>query len=154
MLYDPQDSLESRAEQACTGAHEAKAIVRACTRALRETKNPHQRAQLLDIRGNALGDLGQKAQAIADFDAAKQLWPEIGSPYVDGGLVRMETGDYRGAIADYDAMVRMFSDARDFDDRCWARAVAGFELDRALEDCNRSLALSPSDSAAYADRAG
>jgi tetratricopeptide (TPR) repeat protein len=65
----------------------------------------------------------------------------------------MESGDYRGAIEDYDALVGMIPDASDFDLRCWARAAAGVELDQALADCNRAISMSPYDETPYVDRA-
>jgi tetratricopeptide (TPR) repeat protein/predicted aspartyl protease len=65
--------------------------------------------------GDLYARLGQLPQAIAQFD----LW--IGSHPVDGHLYAQLSA------------------------RCWARALLGRELDKALSDCNAALKLNPAD---------
>lgn len=51
------------------------------------------------------------------------------------------------AIANYDAWLKMHGEDADrasaYNGRCWARALLGRELDRALSDCNTALKLRP-----------
>ena len=53
------------------------------------------------------------------------------------------------ALADYDMAIDLnHGSARLFNARCWVRAVANRELDLALADCTRSLAMSPGNAPA------
>jgi tetratricopeptide (TPR) repeat protein len=152
-LDDPANPPGTPVERACSEAPRPENKVRACTRALRNNRNAHHRAQLLDTRGHAYDDLGQMERAIADYGAAMRLWPEYGGPYIDRANLRMEAGDYRGAITDYDDLIRVIPGATAFDLRCWARAMAGLELDQALADCERAIKMQPDDATPHIDRA-
>lgn len=58
------------------------------------------------------------------------------------------------ALADADTIVALRPDlAASWNSRCWARAVAGVELDKALADCNTSLKLRPRNAAVLDSRA-
>jgi tetratricopeptide (TPR) repeat protein len=58
------------------------------------------------------------------------------------------------ALADAETIVALRPDsAASWNSRCWARAVAGVELDKALADCNASLKLRPRNAAVLDSRA-
>jgi hypothetical protein len=69
-------------------------------------------------------------------------------------MVRTDQRDIAGVIAEYDGLIRLDPKIPlGFDGRCWARALAGVDLDAALADCNRAIELSRYDAIAYQDRA-
>ena len=52
--------------------------------------------------------------------------------------------DLDRAIADYDLAIRLDPQyAVAYNNRCWARAIAGRNLPRALSDCDQALRLRP-----------
>jgi len=54
--------------------------------------------------------------------------------------------DLDRAIADYDLAIRLDPQyAVAYNNRCWARAIAGRNLPRALSDCDQALRLRPND---------
>jgi tetratricopeptide (TPR) repeat protein len=58
------------------------------------------------------------------------------------------------ALADAETIVTLRPDiASSWNSRCWARAVAGVELDKALADCNASLKLRPRSASILDSRA-
>jgi tetratricopeptide (TPR) repeat protein len=70
--------------------------------------------------------------------------PISADEFADRGDARIWAGDYAKAMADFDKAVQLKpDDAPMLNGRCFARAEAGKELDRALADCNASLALDP-----------
>ena len=68
-----------------------------------------------------------------------------------------EIGDYDRAIANYDSWFKAHpedsSRAGAFNGRCWTRALAGRELDQALDDCNAALRLRKGDASTLDSRA-
>ena len=92
-------------------------------------------------RGYLWEQKGDKARALADMDQAVTLSPEAA---LERGRVRSRAGDYDGAIADLNAAVRWRPEAHEvFNERCWARATWGRELEKAEADCDRAIQLSP-----------
>lgn len=80
--------------------------------------------------------------AIADFDQAILLNPQFEQAFHDRGAAYYFRHDYARAIADYDQAIRLNpQDAVYLNDRCWARAAWGQQLDQALADCNASLRI-------------
>jgi tetratricopeptide (TPR) repeat protein len=68
-------------------------------------------------------------------------------------IIYAETDRYEDALADGDEIIRLaLNEADAYDHRCWIRAVAGRDLDKALADCNRALALKPNDPATLDSR--
>jgi tetratricopeptide (TPR) repeat protein len=66
------------------------------------------------------------------------------------GAAFARKGDKVNATADYQQAIRMADDSADragqpfwHNQRCWARAVAGLDLDIALAQCNEALTLHP-----------
>jgi tetratricopeptide (TPR) repeat protein/predicted aspartyl protease len=98
------------------------------------------RAQIEMVRGNrtgSLADLDTVDKLISKQDDARLQMAEF---YQAGG--RLET-----AVAQYDlwigehAVDNRIAQARN--GRCWARALLGQDLDKALDDCNAALHLAP-----------
>ncbi len=87
--------------------------------------------------------------AIADYGEAITLNPKYGWAYVSRGSAKTDKGDYDGAIADYSEVIRMLSTDTcipcAYNGRCYARVAAGKDLQAALADCNRAVALEPND---------
>jgi tetratricopeptide (TPR) repeat protein/predicted aspartyl protease len=96
------------------------------------------RAELLATRKDSL------ELVTADLDAVDRAAPKQADVRLTLGGLYPHVGNYSAAVAQYDDWI----DARDSDDvqmpsarnaRCWARALAGRELDKALDDCNFAL---------------
>ena len=71
--------------------------------------------------------------------------------YLSRGTAHMRAGNRTNAESDYRQAIRLHSipieagerEVINFNDRCWARAVANIEVDAALADCNEALRLMP-----------
>jgi tetratricopeptide (TPR) repeat protein len=96
------------------------------------------------LMGRGALRLGNKdiSGAQSDFDAAlshdSSVRTEVADDYSVAGL-------YEQAIANYDQWIashpRNADLAQPLNGRCWARALLGRDLDKALADCNESLRL-------------
>ena len=96
---------------------------------------------LLTFQSEALQAAGRPVEALAALDKALEIRPEAGV-YAQRSGLRITARDFDGAMADADHAARMAPDsATALNQVCWARAVAGRELDVALAACNRALAL-------------
>jgi tetratricopeptide (TPR) repeat protein len=93
-----------------------------------------------------------------DLDAADRASTKDAEIRLALGHLYEYLRDYPAAIAQYDRWI----DARNSDDpqmpaahnaRCWVRALAGQELDRALSDCNAAVSADPK-AAAFLDSRG
>ena len=82
----------------------------------------------------------------ADLDAADRAAPRESDMRLEVGSLYERVRNYPAAIAQYDRWI----DSHGRDDiqmprarnaRCWARALTGQELDRALDDCNAAVHL-------------
>jgi tetratricopeptide (TPR) repeat protein len=78
---------------------------------------PQQALQILFHRADVYRQMGQIDHQMADFDLAVTVAPRIGKSSV----------------------------AAAYNERCFARAESGQELDTALSDCNAALALRPEE---------
>ena len=94
----------------------------------------------------------------ADLDAIDRLAPKEAAVRLALGSLYMGTRNYPAAIVQYGRWI----DSHDGDfirmpqvrnARCWARALAGIELDRALDDCNAAVRAN-SKNAAFHDSRG
>jgi tetratricopeptide (TPR) repeat protein len=66
--------------------------------------------------------------------------------FYDLGMANIVSGNYETAVANFDAVIRIHQlDDRPYHMRCWARAVIGRDLRRALADCNEVLRLNPNN---------
>jgi len=104
-------------------------------------------------RGHANYALGRYDLAVRDYDAALRLAPKALQILASRGAAYSEIGQPRLAIADLDRAIEDEPSGYNFNDRCWARAVWGQQLDAALADCNASLKLDNTDPAAQDSRA-
>jgi tetratricopeptide (TPR) repeat protein len=85
--------------------------------------------------------------AIADLDAADRIASKDADVRVDIGSGYVGVNLLAQAIAQFDLWI--VSHAKDgqlssaLNERCWARALLGRDLDKALADCNAALRLTP-----------
>ena len=98
-----------------------------------------------------------RSAAIQDLDALDAaLAPPSGTRLTLGGLFTAN-GAFDRAIAQFDRWMAAHPDDSDrataLNGRCWARALAGKDLDRALSDCNTALRARP-NTPAYLDSRG
>jgi len=96
-------------------------------------------------RAGALRMLERHAEAVKDLDKAIALSPPDAEKALmlrQRGLSHGELGDFKKAIADLDEANRLKPNDRTIlNDRCWVRGQWGQELDKALADCDASLAI-------------
>jgi len=105
-------------------------------------------------RGNAYARHGDFDRAIADQSEAIRLDPTYASGFYNRGFTYSHQGDHERAIADYTAGIELdANDSRLWGQRCWSRAVAGKQLQQALDDCNKANSLSPMIPQIFAYRA-
>jgi tetratricopeptide (TPR) repeat protein len=98
-------------------------------------------------RGIAYFNKGDFDRSIADYSQALRLVPQDLITLQNRGHAYQAKQDYEHAIADYSEAIRVgpaFAPA--YNDRCYARALAGRELEQAIADCNEALRLVPNDS--------
>ena len=102
-------------------------------------------------RGEAWFAAGDAAKALVDFDHCVTIsttrTPDFTHACLYGrGKAREAGGDTAAALPDYDAAVAAKGDNANYrNGACWARAVLGQELDRALADCNEAVRLRPTN---------
>jgi tetratricopeptide (TPR) repeat protein len=97
-------------------------------------------------RGVAYFNKGDYGRAIADYTESLRLAPRDIIALQNRGHAYQARQDYARAIADYTAAIEIEPKfAYAFNDRCYARANAGRELQQALDDCNETLRLMPND---------
>lgn len=92
---------------------------------------------LLQHAGNYAAALERAEDALANAgeDRADRL--------VTRGQILSESGDFAAGLADLDEANRLVPGNSDhLNGRCWLRATANKELDRALADCTRAIELS------------
>jgi tetratricopeptide (TPR) repeat protein len=95
-------------------------------------------------RGNAYDHKGQLDRAIEDYTQAIRLDPKFAVAFRNRGNAYNHEGQHDSAIEDDTQAIRLEPEnAENFNSRCWSRAIAGRDLDKALSDCNESLRLKP-----------
>lgn len=106
------------------------------------------RAELFHVRGMARRLSESFPGAIADLDRAVTMYNQsrqtlyLADVYLERAQVYFAQRQYGQAIADFDrAAVHAPQVANVHHWVCWARAIAGSELDRARQACDRALAL-------------
>ena len=107
--------------------------------------HPHDAEDFLSL-GTAEDHLGQPQAALAAYTLAIGKSARIRSTafhaVLERGRVYLELGQFDLAVADFTTAAQMAPGAGEpLNDRCWARAAAGRELDLALADCNGALAI-------------
>ena len=95
-------------------------------------------------RGLSNAKLGNYQQAVIDYSTAIELDPDDSRPYAKRGVVQFTRGKRDLAISDFSkAIERDPNDVESLNNRCFVRAVANVELDKALEDCETAMKLKP-----------
>jgi tetratricopeptide (TPR) repeat protein len=94
------------------------------------------------LRGEAYFMLGDMARAKREFDYAVKFDPSDPESFAGRGDTHRNQGTYARAIADYTKAIALSpNDERLLMVRCWTRAIWAKDLDKALADCDHSLAL-------------
>lgn len=107
----------------------------------------------LMLRGQIRMAFGKPENATADFDAALKVDPATRLRIADAYA---RAGRFDDALANYDLWISSHPKNEDLaaplGGRCWVRALAGRDLDKALADCNEALRLWPGDPQLLGDR--
>lgn len=105
-------------------------------------------------RGWAYAKKGDYDRAIEDATVAIRLMPMEVRAYINRSAAFQQKGAFGKAEDDISQALKLDDkNAVFWNDRCWVRALGGRELDGALNDCNRSLALQPNTRHALDSRA-
>jgi len=117
-----------------------------CTAVINDAPESAIRARAYFNRGTAWSFKGDNDRGIADYTEAILLDPKNAKAFNNRGNAWMFKGDNDRAIADFTEAIRLDpKNAEAFNNRCWARGVLAEQLEQALEDCETSLTLRPSD---------
>jgi tetratricopeptide (TPR) repeat protein len=118
--------------------------VEQCTTALSEGLNARNRAGTLINRGIIHMNRGALDNAIADFDAAIALQPELAEGHINRGAVLLARDDYAGAIAAIDRGLALGPEepARAYYNRAVAHEELG-HLREAYRDYRQAADLAP-----------
>jgi tetratricopeptide (TPR) repeat protein len=95
-------SLASACYQNARAELDTQQAVEQCTNALSEVLNPHNRAGTLINRGIIHMNRDAYDRALADFDAAIALQPELAEGHINRGAALLARDDYAGAITAID----------------------------------------------------
>jgi tetratricopeptide (TPR) repeat protein/S1-C subfamily serine protease len=113
-------------------------------------RNPESYAYL--NRGKAKSDLGNKQEAIADYDRAIAINPKYAEAYSNRGNDKSDLGNKQGAIADYDRAIAINPKlALAYNNRGNARSALGNKQE-AIADYDRAIAINPKYAEAYYNR--
>ncbi|QQE63640.1 hypothetical protein GFS31_03080 [Leptolyngbya sp. BL0902] len=109
-------------------------------------------ADLYDSRGHLHAQMGDLAEANADYTLALRFNPRSGHLLANRGRVLSRQGQYQAALADFDAALALSTeDALVYCDRGYAHYFLG-AWEQALADFNQALALNPDLAEAYLGR--
>jgi tetratricopeptide (TPR) repeat protein len=94
--------------------------------------------------------------SLADYNKLIQMTPSFARAYVGRSVVYQRSQRHREAIEDLSKAIQLRprSDHTLLNHRAYTRAIAGIELDEALEDINRALEMAGEEEAAYLDTRG
>ncbi|HEY4115909.1 MAG TPA: tetratricopeptide repeat protein [Rhizomicrobium sp.] len=134
------------------------ALIVSCTQAARGTAEgwghgmglvstpPEDRAWAFYQRGLYYQFDHQYDRAIADYTTALGFEHNYEDALAARADAYEQSGDHPHAEADYTQADALRADnAQQLNSRCWARAIRGFPLDKALADCTASLTLKSDD---------
>ncbi len=92
-------------------------------------------------------EVPDKAEAREDIDAAEKIVAKPSDKRLEIGSLYEHVDAFEQAVAQYDLWIQTHPDDSRrpiaLNDRCWARAQMGRELDKALDDCNAALRARP-----------
>ncbi len=121
---------------------------RACSTVIERQESGGDVAEAYRNRGGARARLGRDEEAIADFTQAIHLEPNDTLVYFDRGSALSRTGAYDRAIRDLDRALQLNpNQAYVLNEACWARAMAGADLEHAAALCDSAVAQVPTQSA-------
>ena len=107
---------------------------------------PHDRDALM-LRGGLYLSTHDSVRARADFDAALRQAPNNPDVLMSIAGAYVQAGQFETAVREYDraivALPKSAPLAIALNNRCWARAMWGKELDGALADCDAALKKGP-----------
>ncbi|WP_405645290.1 tetratricopeptide repeat protein [Streptomyces sp. NBC_00019] len=110
------------------------------------------RALAHTVRGIQLREDGEHGNALADFDQAIALDPELDVAHHNRGLTRRTTDDFRGALTDFDRAAALLPDSeRIIEARGETYRLMG-RLEEAIADFDQAIALDPAYNVALASR--
>ena len=121
------------------------AAILMCDGALSDFRTPSEdKARIYYHRGLLHHLQGQFALAIEDYTHALS-WDKTSTDALEArGDAYEDLGDRDKAAVDYKQAGQFEEDDDDaLNSRCWARAIRGHPLDRALADCNKAMQLNP-----------
>ncbi|MET0582338.1 MAG: tetratricopeptide repeat protein [Pseudoxanthomonas sp.] len=105
-----------------------------------ENDPSHSEAYL--YRAVVHGKKEELESTLADIDKGIELSPGDGRMYLVRASAREHRKEYLLALRDYDRAVELVPrNAAAWGARCWARAIGGADLQSALDDCDRAIAL-------------
>ena len=88
-----------------------------------------------------------KPEAREDIDAVAKIVDKASDKRFEIGALYQDVDAFDEAIVQYDLWIKAHPDdsrrAAALNQRCWARAQMGHELDKALADCSTSIRLQP-----------
>jgi tetratricopeptide (TPR) repeat protein len=109
-------------------------------------------AEVYSNRGDAKIRKGDLDGAIADYNKAIELKPDLAVAYYNRGTAKRAKGDLDGAIADYNKGIELKPDlAVAYYIRGAAKEIKG-DIDGAIADCNKAIQLKPDFAKAYFNR--
>jgi len=113
--------------------------------------------EALSLRASARLRTGDKAGSRADLATLDRVLADASDMRLSMGGYYQEMDDPASAIPQYDRWIAAHpADNRipmALNSRCWARALIGKDLDKAISDCDRALRLRPK-TAAFLDSRG
>jgi tetratricopeptide (TPR) repeat protein len=100
------------------------------------------RGEIITVGGSTTRGAGAGAEQQETSYA--EAYNKLGKAYSNRGSARLNNGDIDSAIADYSEAIRLAPTGADaWNNRCWARAIIGRQLQLALADCGEALRLRP-----------
>ena len=109
-------------------------------------------AEAYNNRGVAKAALGQRAEAITDFDEAIRLKPDFAEAYYNRGITKAELDHHEDAITDYDEAIHLKPDyAKAYNNRGVGKAALG-QRTEAIADYDKAIRLQPDFAEAYYNR--
>ncbi len=125
----------------------------ACTRNIRSGRFTGENlAQAFTSRGLAYKSKGLLDKAIADYDEAIRLKPDLAETFNNRGNAYYYKGQLDRALEDYDEAIRLKPDlARAFGNRGNVHRNKG-RFDQAIRDYDEAIRLKPDNAQVFADR--
>ncbi len=103
-------------------------------------------------RGTALAEMGRPSDALADYDKAITINPEIAGTYVNRGGMDSALGRHTEAIADFDAALRLDNNLPSAYVNRGVEYLRLGRLDEAAADLTKAIELNPRHAGALANR--